>query len=99
MRELILMRHAEATSADSATDDFQRPLTDHGRKSALRAARAMAVEHGAPQLIICSPALRTLQTAELLVQTQALPPAALRFESAIYLATVTTLQRLVAHTD
>jgi phosphohistidine phosphatase len=99
MRELILMRHAEATSAAGATDDFQRPLTNHGRELVLRAAHAMAVEHGAPQLIICSPALRTLQTAELLLQTQSLPPAVLRTESSIYLATVTTLQRLVRQTD
>ena len=98
MRELILMRHAEAASADSATDDFNRALTSQGHDAATRAARSMALEHGAPQLILCSPARRTQQTAELLLQVQQLAPARLRFETAIYLATLTTLQRLVAAT-
>ena len=98
MRELILMRHAEAASADSATDDFNRALTLQGRAAAARAARSMALEHGAPQLILCSPARRTQQTAELLLQAQQLAPALLQIENAIYLATMTTLQRLVAAT-
>jgi phosphohistidine phosphatase len=99
MRNLILMRHAEAVSNDLGTDDYQRPLTPNGTAAATRAAHALLVEHGPPECILCSPSLRTLTTAQLLQQTMNLPAALIVTDDLIYLATGKTLRRLLAATD
>jgi phosphohistidine phosphatase len=99
IRELILMRHAEASPAGEAAGDYERPLTANGCEAATRAARALLIEVGAPQLILCSPALRTLSSAELAQKALQLPRSVISTEAAIYLATATTLLRVVAATD
>ena len=99
MRQLILMRHAQATPAQRAVDDFERALTPNGSDAAVRAAHAMAIDPGPPQLILCSPAARTLATAHLIQQTLQLQESAVVTDSAIYLATVTGLKRVIASTD
>jgi phosphohistidine phosphatase len=99
MRELILMRHAEAASSDITADDFQRPLTVNGAAAATRAARALLVEYGSPDRILCSPSLRTLTTAQLLQQSMNLSAACIVSDSLIYLATGKTLRRVLAATD
>ncbi len=99
MRELILMRHAEAVSNDISADDYQRPLTPNGAAAATRAAQALLIEYGPPERILCSPALRTLTTAQLLQQTMNLPAALIVTDDLIYLATGRTLRRALAATD
>ena len=63
-RELILMRHAEAAPGAGGADDFARPLTPAGREAATAAAQRLLQQHGAPDLLVCSPAVRTATTAE-----------------------------------
>jgi phosphohistidine phosphatase len=99
IRELILMRHAEAAHAVRAVDDFERQLTPNGHAAALRAARAMAIEPGAPQLILCSPAARTQQTAQRVQQALQAPATIINTNNAIYLATVKSLRRVLAASD
>jgi phosphohistidine phosphatase len=99
MLELILMRHAEAASSEISADDYQRPLTANGAAAATRAARTLLVEHGPPECILCSPALRTLATAQLLQQTMNLSADLIATDNLIYLATGKTLRRVLAATD
>lgn len=63
---LHLVRHAHAgDSAEWIGDDDLRPLTDKGRKQAQRLGRFMG-EHGVrPDVIVSSPLVRALQTAEI----------------------------------
>ena len=59
-RTLLVLRHAEAANPP-ATSDADRPLTAEG----LRAAAAVAASlPAAPDVVLCSPALRTRQTWE-----------------------------------
>jgi phosphohistidine phosphatase len=65
MQELILLRHAEATPAAGGSDDAARPLTPHGEQEA-RAAGEWLTSHGIHfDRVLCSPSVRTRQTAAL----------------------------------
>jgi len=68
VKTLILMRHGKAQPDDSAASDFERPLRGRGRKDSTRVGRYLAANAAlTPQLVLCSPSLRTLQTAELVI--------------------------------
>lgn len=63
---LLLVRHAEAVVLGEAgsTCDFDRPLTDLGRKQAAALAAALGKFGLAPDRVVTSPLLRATQTAE-----------------------------------
>ena len=67
---LFIIRHAWAAQRDDSAypDDALRPLTDEGRKRFARMVEALVPRGLAPQLIVTSPMLRCLQTAEVLAQ-------------------------------
>ena len=65
--ELILWRHADAgDSVADLRDDFDRRLTDRGRRQAARVARWLESRLPERCLVISSPAPRALETAEAL---------------------------------
>jgi len=79
---MLLQRHAEAgvnTSSDSA-----RPLTAQGLIDADGAGKFIMQSRHVPDLVLCSPALRTQQTLEQL--RQSLPTCPTKFDEKIYLA-------------
>lgn len=93
MRELLLLRHAEAMAAGPDGRDAERPLSLHGEAQA-RAAGAWLAEHGAsPDAVLCSPARRAQMTAD--AAAQALHAPAPLFLPAIYQATPGELLSLV----
>lgn len=64
-RRLLLMRHAAAEfGADS---DHERPLSVEGRAQAQAVGQRLRAEQSLPQLILCSSALRTRTTKDLLL--------------------------------
>ena len=63
MKHLYLLRHAVTKSSHGLTDR-ERALTDEGRADAKALGRVMAERGYAPDFIFCSPALRTRQTLE-----------------------------------
>lgn len=66
-RTLYVMRHAAAEF--DAPSDHARPLSIRGRQEAQSAALEFVRNCQPPQLIICSTALRTRTTSEILVST------------------------------
>src|SRR5579872_6991342 len=68
MRRLYLLRHAKAVTADPALDDHDRALTVRGMHDASAMARYMRKNGFLPDLILCSSAARTRQTAELVLR-------------------------------
>lgn len=85
MRELLLLRHAEAMAASPSGRDSERPLSLHGEAQA-RAAGAWLAEHGAaPDVVLCSPARRAQMTADAAGRAVHLPTPV--FLPAIYGAT------------
>jgi phosphohistidine phosphatase len=67
MRKLLLLRHAKGVPAETAPDDFERPLNAKGLTAARAVAHYLSVTKLKPDLVLCSAALRTRGTlAELL---------------------------------
>ena len=98
MHELILLRHAEAVSAGADDADRDRTLSERGENEARAAGRWLA-EHGlSPDRVLCSPALRTRQTALLALAAATLdgPP---QLAEEIYEATPGELLALLDQHD
>lgn len=64
MPRLYLLRHAKSSWDEPGLDDPSRPLSPRGRKAARLAARYIEMEGIAPDLVLCSPARRCLETLE-----------------------------------
>jgi phosphohistidine phosphatase len=65
---LYLFRHGIARDAHKGEDDAARPLTQEGARLTTAAAQGLAQLIDRPDVILSSPRLRALQTAELLGQ-------------------------------
>ncbi|MCC5581875.1 histidine phosphatase family protein [Microtetraspora sp. AC03309] len=63
MKTLIVVRHATAAQVPGLADR-ERPLTEHGRREARDAGDL--IRPLKPGLVLCSPSVRTRETAELL---------------------------------
>ena len=61
--DLILWRHAEAEDERAGLADLDRALTKNGQKQAARVGAWLDAHLPEDTLILCSPALRTQQTA------------------------------------
>jgi phosphohistidine phosphatase len=66
MKTLLLVRHAKASRDDPSMPDRERPLDDRGRRDAPRMGKRLAERAVKPDLIVSSPALRALTTAQLM---------------------------------
>lgn len=66
MMDLILWRHAEAAPAQEGQEDLARALTPRGHKQAARMAAWLDRQLPEGLRVLCSPALRTEQTAQAL---------------------------------
>jgi len=95
MRTLYLLRHAKSSWNDASLRDFDRPLKDRGRKAAQRIGKRLAAEKLRVPLVISSPALRTRETAELVLKSSALRVEE-RFDERIYEASLRDLLQVVA---
>jgi phosphohistidine phosphatase len=85
MHQLHLLRHAKSSWDDDA-DDHQRPLNKRGREAARLIGETLPKAIGALDLVLCSPALRTRETAELALARFHPKPRVL-YEDVLYLAT------------
>jgi len=84
LKTLYLLRHAKAVS-DAPGGDAERPLAKRGRKAAKRMGDFIAGLNPRAEAVLCSPALRTRETLDMLLP--ALDPApAILYEEELYLA-------------
>ncbi len=90
IRQLILLRHAHAEPPAPDQSDAERPLTEGGQREATAAAAWLAAHDVQPDVVLCSPARRTRETAISIVDVLGAADA-LRFEPRIYEATPATL--------
>jgi phosphohistidine phosphatase len=89
MGTLYLLRHAKSSWDDPARADHDRPLAPRGLRAARRMARHLREAGVAPDLVLCSSAVRARQTLELV--QPALGDAAVRVEDGLYAATADRL--------
>lgn len=62
MRQLLLLRHAKSSWDETGQPDHARPLNARGRQAARAMAAAMRRLHLAPELVLVSTAMRTMET-------------------------------------
>lgn len=97
MKQLFILRHAEAEPAGAGVQDFDRRLSGRGRLNALRVGRAMATRGERPALVLCSAAVRTRQTLERL--DDAVVQATHSFDDELYLADAPVLYERLCQVD
>ena len=93
MKTLTLLRHAKAVTP-GGVEDHQRALAPRGHVDAAAVGRATR----APELVLCSTALRTRQTLDDVAAGWSARPG-VRYEPSLYLATAATLLRRVEAFD
>ena len=94
-RTLYLLRHAKSSWKDASLRDFDRPLKGRGRDAAKQIGKRLADEKSQPQLVVCSPAVRTRETADIVMKHAALK-VDVTFDERIYEASLRDLLRVVA---
>ena len=62
-RRLIMMRHADS-ERPLLSQDHARPITEQGRQEARDVAEQLQAKGWLPQMVMCSSAVRTMQTLE-----------------------------------
>ncbi|ANT65918.1 SixA phosphatase family protein [Prosthecochloris sp. CIB 2401] len=95
MKTLVLVRHAKSSWESAAQDDFDRPLNQRGQHDAPIMARRVMEKGVRPDLLVSSPAMRAITTAEIFVVTMGLPQELLRENREIYEAGLNELVRIV----
>jgi phosphohistidine phosphatase len=68
MKELLVLRHAKSEHSNPRLMDHDRPLNPRGLETAPRVGRLLASEDLLPDLVLCSTAMRTTQTAALVLE-------------------------------
>jgi phosphohistidine phosphatase len=91
MHRLHLLRHAKS-SRDEGVEDKERPLSRRGRDGSRRIGEILQAGTGPVDLVLCSSALRTRETAELAL-AKFKPMPKILFEDTLYLAGVKALLR------
>jgi phosphohistidine phosphatase len=69
--KIIIVRHAAAIDRDGVVTDERRYLTPEGRDYFRKTARTIGQKGADPGLILTSPLLRAVQTADILAETLA----------------------------
>jgi phosphohistidine phosphatase len=90
LSELYLLRHAKAVPADDGAADRERPLEPRGRRAAQAMGTWIGEHHLVPDLVLCSPSLRTRQTLDIITPGFDRPPKIV-LEEAFYLASADRL--------
>jgi phosphohistidine phosphatase len=83
MRKLILLRHGESADKQPGQSDFDRTLTKRGATSIVALAKVLTRENLVPDYLLVSPATRTKQTVDIVIDQLALAIAP-HFESDLY---------------
>lgn len=90
MKTVSLFRHAKSSWDDPKLADFDRPLSARGQKAAAAMGGVMASAGIAPDLILCSPAVRTRETLKIASQAFTALPSTV-YDQAFYLASSAAL--------
>ena len=94
-RILYLLRHAKSSWKDDSLKDFDRPLKGRGRDAAEQMGKRLASEKLQDAVLICSPAVRTRETAQIVLKHSRLHMDQL-FDERIYEASLRDLLQVIS---
>ena len=95
MKKLVIIRHAKSDWEDSSLDDYDRPLNTRGLQDAPVIGKFLYKKGLIPNLIISSPALRAITTAQL-ISNEVKYEQVITPNQYIYEAYINTLQEIVS---
>ncbi len=95
MKTIYLVRHAKAGSAHSG--DFDRTLNDVGLKAAHFMAELLEEKSVVPDLVIASPAIRALATAEIFCDILGYPKEQIEKRIEIYEGGAGRMLKIIQH--
>lgn len=93
---LLIMRHAKS-NWKTGGKDFDRTLSDRGRKDAARMGQWIVDNGYTPDVVFCSPAQRVWETISLAGQNWGQDEAAIQWLEQIYNADLPHLLSVIAH--
>jgi phosphohistidine phosphatase len=87
MKTLYLLRHAKSSWDKPSLSDLQRPLLPEGIARTEKLCRFMREQNIRPGIILCSPAVRTHETAKLIATATGYPSGDIHIKDPIYFGT------------
>jgi phosphohistidine phosphatase len=99
MKTLYLLRHAKSSWAVPEQKDFDRPLNDRGFRDAPEMAQRLKQSGARIDLVVSSPAVRAMATAEVFCEVLGIEPESILQDRQIYLAGSAKLLQLISYFD
>jgi phosphohistidine phosphatase len=98
-RELVLIRHTKSSWSNFSMPDFERPLKKDRVDDAKRMAEKLKELQLKPDLIICSPAVRTKQTACYFCDQLKYDEQKIQFDKRLYESSAEEYMSVIRETD
>jgi phosphohistidine phosphatase len=95
-KELLVLRHGKSDWKTN-TSDFYRPLNKRGKRNAQQMGEWLDDQDLQPDLLISSPAIRALTTAEAVCQAMGIPANSIQTDKRIYEASLADLRQVLLH--
>ena len=86
MKRFILMRHGKAENQELGGEDIDRPLDERGRSQSRNAALDLLAKGVIAEQVLCSTAVRTRQTCDIVCEVLGFPTSKVIYEGDLYLA-------------
>lgn len=99
MKKIILIRHAKSSWDDPNHTDFERPLNKRGKRDAPFMGKLLKKENIIPDLIISSPAVRALTTAQIISEELDYPKKKIVIEDCIYESGIKEIESIIQKLD
>ncbi len=98
MKILLLLRHAKSSWKDESLSDFERPLSERGKKASQAIGRYIRKQKMMPDLVLSSPAVRARETTGIITTTAKLT-AEIRYDQRIYEADALRLVHIISQIE
>ena len=99
MKTLFLVRHAKSSRDDPSLPDRDRPLDDRGRRDAPKMGKRLAKRDVKPDLLLSSPALRAVTTAQLIAEEIGLESKDIAVDDRLYASSPDDLLAVIRALD
>lgn len=95
MKTLYVVRHAKSSWENPLLDDFSRPLNERGKRDAPRMAKRLKEKRVVLDLILTSPARRTLATAKRMAEVLNFAESKIKTNPDLYHASDSTILEIL----
>lgn len=95
MKSLFIVRHAKSSWDDINLRDFDRPLSDRGKKDAPKMGKRLKERDIAPDILISSPAVRAFSTCRDIASVLKFPFDVIKTDKRLYHADETSILNIL----